>query len=355
MDEMQIADLIHKPGEWLKGQGPDSNIVVSSRIRLARNFEEFYFPIRQPEDDARILFLKVQDGVKKSAVLRELHFFDFAQLSSLQRDFLHERHLVSREFASEPEGRALLLRKDEVISVMVNEEDHLRIQVIKSGFDLQNTWELANRLDDEFSRHMKYAFTPEMGYLTSCPTNVGTGMRASCMLHLPALIMTKRINRILELLAKLMFTTRGFFGEGTQATGNFFQVSNQMTLGVSEEEVLENLNGVIRQLKSQELEAREYMYERYRLTLEDKIWRAMGILKNARVITSSEALGYLSLLRLGADMGILKGLDIEPLNNLLITIQPAHLQKVYKKKLSHDDRDAIRSTYIRNRLNELNV
>jgi protein arginine kinase len=238
---------------------------------------------------------------------------------------------------------------------MLNEEDHLRIQVIKSGFDLEDTWQIGSKIEDEFSKNLNFAFSSSIGYLTACPTNAGTGMRASCMLHLPGLIMTKRINRILELVAKLSFTTRGFFGEGTQAIGNFFQVSNQITLGAGEDEIINNLSGIIRQLKSQEMDARDYMLSKYKLSLEDRICRALGALKCCRLVTSQETLGHLSLLRLGMDLGIIKGLDREILNNLLIIIQPAHLQKIYKKKLSHQERDAIRATLLREKLTKINI
>lgn len=352
---MNINNLYDNVGEWLKGEGPEANIIISSRIRLARNVQTMPFPSKMSLEDTEIFFDLVKNAAEKSTILRELYWFDMEETDEIGRNLLHERHLVSQDFISEPQQRALMLRKDEVCSIMVNEEDHLRIQVLKSGFDLENTWELANKIDNEFSSHLDYAFTPEFGFLTSCPTNLGTGMRASCMLHLPALIMTKRINRILELVAKLSFTTRGFFGEGTQAIGNFFQVSNQVTLGVTEEEILKNLNSVIRQLRSQEIEARGYLLSKYKLTLEDKIWRAVGVLKSSRLMTSSEALGHLSLLRLGMDLGIIKKLDKELLNNLLLFIQAAHLQSAYQKEMGHPDRDMLRALMLRNRLASLEM
>lgn len=347
---MNISDLLKRSGEWLKGQGPNSHIVISSRIRLARNVGKYSFPLTMEPEDACTLFDDLCNASTKSTFLRELYFFDLAEIEEIERNLLLERHLVSQDFIEAPTGRAFFLRKDEVCSIMVNEEDHLRIQIIKSGFDLANAWELASKVDDEFSKNIDFAFSPELGYLTSCPTNVGTGMRASCMLHLPALIMTKRINHILDLISKLSFTTRGFFGEGTQAVGNFFQVSNQVTLGVSEEELIGNLTGVIKQLMSQEIEARGYLLSKHRMTLEDKVWRAVGILKNSRLMTSSEALGHLSLLRLGIDLGIIKNLDDETLNNLLILIQPAHLQSKYRKEMSHADRDMLRAMTLREKL-----
>ncbi len=352
---MILDDLLNKPGEWFKGKGPDSNIIISSRVRLARNIAEFPFPGRMKAYQVDELFDKIKLAQQKSSFLRGFEFIKAGELSNLDREFLLERHLISQEYMNFSEGRALLLRRDEVCSIMINEEDHLRIQVIKSGFDLQDTWEIANRVEEEFSKSLDFAFSPTLGYLTACPTNVGTGMRASCMLHLPGLIMTKRINRVLELISKLSFTTRGFFGEGTQAIGNFFQVSNQLTLGLSEVEILSNLSGIIKQLKTQELQARDYMLSKYKLSLEDKVCRALGVLKSCRLISSSETLSHLSLLRLGMDLGIIKNLDKELLNQLFIMIQPAHLQKIYKKRLSHEERDFIRAELLREKLERISI
>ncbi|HEC69435.1 MAG TPA: protein arginine kinase [Candidatus Omnitrophica bacterium] len=352
---MILEDLLNKPGEWFKGKGPDANIIISSRIRLARNLVDIPFPKRMKPPQVEKLFERIRQAQEKSNFLRGFEFLKGTEISPLDREFLLERHLVSQEYVNYSQDKALLLRRDEVCSIMVNEEDHLRIQVIKSGFDLQDTWEIANRVEEEFSKTLNFAFSLNLGFLTSCPTNVGTGMRASCMLHLPGLIMTKRINRVLELISKLSFTTRGFFGEGTQAIGNFFQVSNQLTLGLSETEILSNLSGIIKQLKNQELQAREYMLSRYRLSLEDKICRALGVLKNCRLISSSETLSHLSLLRLGIDLGIIKNLDTELLNYLFIMIQPAHLQKIYKKSLSHQERDSIRAELLREKLERVYI
>ncbi|MBN2119949.1 MAG: protein arginine kinase [Candidatus Omnitrophica bacterium] len=352
---MDLEELLNKPGEWLKGKGPDSHIIVSSRIRLARNIKGFVFPNKMDLKQSQEAFEQIQKAQAKSSILRSFNFLKMEEFSTLDKELLLERHLVSQEHITTSQGKALLLRKDEVCSIMINEEDHLRIQVIKSGFDLYDTWEIASKIEAEFAKNLDFAFSGSIGYLTSCPTNVGTGIRASCMLHLPGLIMTKRINRILELVAKLSFTTRGFFGEGTQAIGNFFQVSNQITLGLSESEILSNLAGVIKQLKSQEMEAREYMVSKYKLSMEDRIWRALGTLKSSRLIASNETLSHLSLLRLGMDLGIIRGLDTELINNLFIIIQPAHLQKIYKKKLSHQERDSIRATLLREKLEKISI
>ena len=352
---MRIIELLSKTGEWLKGQGPDSHIIISSRVRVARNVGKYFFPYKQSNVDMLDMTSDLQCAAAKSSVLRELFFFDIEQISELERSLLLERHLASQEFIREPQGRSLFLRKDEVCSIMVNEEDHLRIQIVKSGFNLFQAWELASKVDDEFSKNVEFAYSPDIGYLTACPTNVGTGMRASCMLHLPGLIMTKRVNQILQVISKLSFTTRGFFGEGTQAVGNFFQISNQITLGSSEIEIINNLNSVIRQLMGQEIEARNVLLSKHRMLVEDKIWRAVGIIKSSRLIASQEALSHLSLLRLGLDLGIIKVIDKEMLNNLLITIQPAHLQRLYRKEMGHDDRDMLRAMMLREKFNKIEI
>jgi protein arginine kinase len=245
---------------------------------------------------------------------------------------------------------------------MINEEDHLRMQVIAAGFDLNNCWETLNEIDNLLSKKVPFSFSSDLGYLTACPTNVGTGLRASCMLHLPALILTKRINKILELLARISFTTRGLFGEGTQALGNFFQISNQVSLGLSEQELIDNLIGVVNQVKTQEMDARDTLMKKLRPNLEDSIWRALGILRNSRLISSKEALGHLSILSLGLDLGIIKDNDIFAqgdgkglINSLFMMIQPAHLQKIESKSLKGAQRDYVRAEILRKKLGGRNV
>ncbi len=352
---MNLNELINNLSEWLKGTGPDANIIITSRLRIARNTKEFPFPERMNIQQKEKFFQKIR-GIKQSVkYLNDYWLIDMKDTSYVDRQFLCERHLISREMMESSRQKGLLLRPDEICSVMLNEEDHLRIQTVKSGFDLQHTWKTVEKIEEIFADNLDFAFSPDFGYLTSCPTNVGTGLRASCMLHLPGLIMTRKINKILELVAKLSFTTRGFFGEGTQAIGNFFQVSNQVTLGASETEILNNLAGIIKQIKTRELEAREYLASKYRVSLEDKIWRALATLKAARIISSNETLSHLSLLRLGSDLGIIRGLDKQLINHLFIMIQPAHLQKIYRKELSHQKRDFARTSLLRDKLKNVSL
>jgi len=260
---------------------------------------------------------------------------------------------MSIEHAQKTEHKAVLISPEEIISVMINEEDHLRIQLMQSGFNLFEAWNIINAVDDALAKLLDYAFLPDFGYLTACPTNTGTGMRGSVMLHLPALVMSRQIERVLAAIAKLSFTTRGLYGEGTQASGNFFQISNQVSLGHSENEIIENINGLIRQIIEQETQAREIILSKNREVLEDRINRSMGILKSARIITSQETIELLSMIRLGNDLGMIKDIDRRTINELFIITQPAHLQKLENKKLSSQERDLKRAQLIRSKLNLL--
>ncbi|RKY36865.1 MAG: protein arginine kinase [Candidatus Omnitrophota bacterium] len=335
---------------WLNPKGPEAEVVISSRLRLARNIKDLPFPSKATHSQKKEVLERVESFWSKVDILKPGFLVRMDEVNFLDRQFLLERHLISQEHINRPQGKGLIVSFDERISIMINEEDHLRIQVLTSGFNLEETWEIINKVDDAISRFLPYAFLPEIGYLTACPTNVGTALRASCMLHLPGLALTKRISKILELLAKLSFTTRGLFGEGTQALGNFFQISNQVSLGISEEEIIDNLSGVIKQIKDQEESARDFLLRKHKPSLEDSIWRALGILRNARLITTKEALSHLSLLCLGLDLGIIKGIKRDVINNLFIIIQPAHLQKMEGRTLEDQERDYKRAALLRSKL-----
>jgi len=348
---MQLNDLINHTSEWLKGTGPSANIVISSRIRLARNLDKFPFPHwankQQGEDAANA----VEDAIRKVSYLKGSAIFHLADLDTVDKQFLVERHLMSLEHAQKTDHKAVAIDSEEIVSVMINEEDHIRMQVMQSGFNLFEAWDIISRIDDALEKELRFAFSPEWGYLTACPTNTGTGMRGSVMLHLPALVMTRQIDRVLAAIAKLSFTTRGLYGEGTQATGNFFQVSNQVALGLSESEIVENINSLIKQIVDQENQAREITLSKNRALLEDRISRSLGILKSAHIISSQETTELLSMVRLGSDLGLIKDLSRRAVNELFILIQPAHLQKIEKKKLTSAERDVKRAELIRSRLN----
>jgi len=257
---------------------------------------------------------------------------------------------MSPDFAQKSDNRAVIIDNEEILSIMINEEDHIRMQVMQSGFNLVEAWNIISRIDDDLAKQLPIAYSPEWGYLTACPTNAGTGMRGSVMLHLPALVMTRQIDRVLAAIAKLSFTTRGLYGEGTQALGNFFQISNQISLGLSEDEILDSLNNLIRQIIEQENQAREVLVAREKALLEDRVSRSFGILNSARIISSQETIELLSMLRLGCDLNLIKSIDRRVVNELFIITQPAHLQKLKDKKLTSQERDLERAQIIREKL-----
>ncbi len=348
---MNLNDLLNHTSEWLKGTGPNSDIVISSRIRLARNLEKFPFPHWANKKQGEEILKSIEGAISKIDYLKGVTIFKLADLDALDKQFLVERHLMSQEHAQKTDHKALAVDYEEVVSIMINEEEHLRAQVMQSGFNLFEAWNIINKIDDCLAKEINFAYLADWGYLTACPTNAGTGMRGSVMLHLPALVMTRAIDRVLAAIAKLSFTTRGLYGEGTQATGNFFQISNQVSLGHSEGEILENINGLIRQIVEQENQARQALLSRNKAALEDRIYRSFGILKSAHIISSQETIELLSLLRLGADLGMFKELDRRVINELFIITQPAHLQKIEGKKTSAAERDVKRAEIARNRLN----
>ena len=347
---MRLEDFINNTGQWLKGTGVHANIVMSSRVRLARNLNKRPFTNKATKKDLAEVMDTIKAAIDQTDYLKDSYLFKIVELDNVDRRFLIERHLMSHEHATNPEGKGLVVSKEEIMAVMINEEDHLRIQVMQSGFNLDETWQIMNKIDDQLSEKLDYAFQPNWGFLTACPTNTGTGMRGSVMLHLPALVMTKQVNKVLAAISKLSFTTRGFYGEGTQAIGNFYQISNQVSLGHSEEDIIQNINGLIRQVIEQEEQARQALLVQNRPMLEDKIFRSLGILKNAHIISSQETVELLSMVRLGVDLGFIKDVDRKAVNELFIMIQPAHLQKLEGNKLTMAERDTKRATLIRQKV-----
>ncbi len=347
---MKLNDLLNHTSEWLKGTGPNSDIVISSRIRLARNLDKASFPHWADSKQSQATSDQIQQAIAKVDYLKTTAVFKLSEMDSLDKQFLIERHLMSYEHAQKSDSKAVAIDEEEVVSVMINEEDHIRMQVMQSGFNLFEAWSIINRIDDALSKELKFAFSQEWGYLTACPTNVGTGMRGSVMLHLPALVMTRQIDKVLAAISKLSFTTRGLYGEGTKASGNFFQISNQGSLGHGEDEIISNINSLIRQIIAQENQARETMLLRNKALIEDRVYRSFGILKNAHIISSQETAELLSIMRLGLDLGMIKEIDRRSINELFIVTQPAHLQKLEGKRLSSQERDVKRADIIRSRL-----
>ncbi len=345
-----IDALLKQTSEWLKGTGPNADIVMSSRIRLARNLKPFPYSHWASKKQERECLKMVQEAILSAKHLKGSLFIFMNDLADLDKQFLLERHLISREHILHPEFKAVDVSDREIASIMVNEEDHLRIQVMQSGFDLQESFKIADRLDDELSESLPIAYDAKWGYLTACPTNTGTGMRASVMLHLPALVMTKQITRVVQAITKLGMVVRGLYGEGTDAEGNLFQISNQITLGQTEAETLEHIEGIIRQLIGHEENARKQLLKQNRELLYDKIWRAFGTLQNSYIITSKETIHLMSMVRMGVDLGVLTHLTRQTVNELFILTQPAHLQRLEGKLLAQSERDAKRASIIRSRL-----
>ncbi len=349
---MNLDDLMNQSGEWLRGAGPDSDIVISSRVRLARNLERFPFLTRASDEQRTEIHESIRDALNRKGLAQNGHcYVDLAvEASDITNRFLLERHLISRELANGTGGRGVLFNRSEMLSVMVNEEDHLRLQAIRAGFQIEEAYAEVRAIDERLDRTLKFAYSDEFGYLTACPTNVGTGMRASVMFHLPALVFTKQVDKVFAGVTKINLAVRGFYGEGTQASGDFFQISNQITLGVSEEEILAVLTRIVPKIVTYEREVRDHLLDKDRLRLEDKIWRAYGTLQVARTITSEETMDLLSAVRLGVNLGLLANLDISTVNELFILTQPAHLQKLEKRELDPGERDAMRADFIRRQL-----
>jgi len=347
---MTIDDLLNNTGEWIRCTGPACDIVMSSRVRLARNLTNYPFSHWASKKEQEEVLEASKQSIASIKKLNDALFLEIGKLDSIDKQFLVERHLMSKEHMIDAENKGLVVGRDEIVSIMINEEDHLRMQVMKSGFNLKEAWQIINDIDNELGNIMDFAYSVDFGYLTACPTNIGTGMRASVMLHLPSLVMTKQISKVLQAITKLSLTVRGLYGEGTEASGNFFQISNQVSLGHREEDMIDNIDRIIKQIVGHEQSARETLLAQNREALEDRIWRAYGTLKSAHIITSTETTDLLSLARLGVDLGVIKQTDRTLINELFVITQPAHLQKLEKKKLSPNQRDVKRAEIIREKL-----
>jgi len=337
---------------WMSAEGPDSDIVMSSRIRLARNFNEFTFPTLFTFDEANGVISSIEQMTQQHPLteLGKFELLKMEQLQPLQKRVLVEKHIISPHLANQAVNGACLLSENEEISIMINEEDHIRIQCLFPGLQLTEALSIANVVDDWIEGNVNYAFDEQYGYLTSCPTNVGTGLRASVMMHLPGLVLTQQINRIIPAINQLGLVVRGIYGEGSEALGNIFQISNQITLGKSEEDIVEDLMGVVKQLISQERNARDALVKTLNIELEDRVFRSLGVLENSRILESKEAAKCLSDVRLGIDMGLIKNIPKTILNELMILTQPGFLQQYAGGPLRPNERDIRRAALIRERL-----
>ncbi len=347
---MDLESLVHSGGEWLRGTGPESDIVVSSRVRLARNLAQFPFPVRSDEATRNEIARLLRSRLEDLDLTPTLHWFDVASLNDLDRQFFVERQLISRELAEGNGPRGVSVSREQNVSLMVNEEDHLRMQVLQSGFSIEESWEQINRLDDAIEAQVAFAFSERFGYLTACPTNVGTGIRVSVMLHLPALVLTKEIQKVFQALQKISLAVRGLYGEGSQAMGDFYQISNQVTLGKSEEQIIANIKDVVPNIIAYERRVRSALVKENRQSLHDQVSRACGILRNAQTISSEETMHLLSSVRMGINLGLIDDIEIPTVNELFIHTQPAHLQKIRAESLQTAERNVARATYLRQRL-----
>jgi len=346
---MELSSLKTQVGKWLQG-GPEGDIVVSSRVRLARNIRGYPFVSRASEQQIGGLEELLRETVLESGLDRELSYFRLDEMPGLEVEFLMERHLISRDHAEADWVRGVAFSAEEDVSMMVNEEDHLRMQVMTGGLNLHTAWEEVDRLDDHMASEVPYAFSPRYGYLTACPTNVGTGMRASAMLHVPALVLRQAMDRVLQVVHENGLALRGLFGEGTQGAADLYQLSNQVTLGISEEEVIKKVTRVAKEVADMERSTRETLMEKHEDELQDRIHRAWSLLVEACRLSSEESLHFLSHVRLGVELGLTPEVTLDKLNGLILLTLPAHLQTMEGREVDSLERNKLRARYIRERL-----
>jgi protein arginine kinase len=350
MSSSVLDQLVGKPSRWLSEAGPNADLVLSTRVRLARNLRDLPFTQRAAEEEMGVVVSRVVSACQSSPSLGGGQFLAMGELSELDRQFLAERHLISREMVSEVRPAGLFLGEGEAATVMVNEEDHLRLTTVVSGFEVDRAWESVRKVEEELDSALEFAYSEELGYLTACPTNVGTGMRVSVFIHLPSLVLTKKIRQVLRGVSQVGLAVRGFYGEGSEILGNFFQISNQTTLGISERETIENLEKITRQVLDAEARARRVLLKEARLQIEDKVFRAYGTLSHARMLTAHEVINLVSAVRFGSALAIGAEIDLSILNQLLVLTQPAHLQKLAGREMSEAERNVYRASLVRERL-----
>lgn len=350
---MRFSTLIKHPADWMTGGQGEHGAVLTSRIRLARNLRRHPFPGWAKREQRTEALDFMRPAIEELPVMKGAFSQELCDLTAVQKQVLVERHLISREHAARSDGSAAVIERRQSFSIMLNEEDHLRMQAIRPGLQLSSAYSALSDLDSSLEDRLEFAFDPNLGYLTACPTNLGTGLRASAMLHLPALVLSDQIGQVLQAVNKIGLAVRGLYGEGTESLGNLYQISNQSTLGESEETIIRRLERVISQVAGHEQNAREKLLEDDPEMVADKIGRAYGTLRYAHVIDSKEALTHLSLLRLGGNIGVFPPQTVMLCDTLLMDIQPAHLQLHADRALSPEERDSIRAKTVRERLQSL--
>ena len=345
-----FEQMAKNPAAWLSGKGNESLVVLSTRVRLARNIAGCMFP-GSANTETKQRVVSYFDSVReRSKILNEGLYFKAPEFTELDKNFLIERHLISPVFLNGDLSKALYIDTSERVSIMVNEEDHLRIQGLSPGLDPRGAYKLARKFDKEISKHLEYDFDNDFGFLTACPTNAGTGMRVSVLIHLPGLVLTREIEKVISRITRTGLVVRGFYGEGSDVLGNLFQVSNQNTLGVSEDEIIDLIDHVTKEINENEAAARKRLMDEAADMMEDKIWRAYGLLQNARMLTADEVMNLLSAVRLGHAMKIINFLDVSLINQILLLSQPAHLQKYYGNEMDPNKRDYVRAQLVREML-----
>ena len=346
-----LTDVARGGASWLRGDGPLHEIVISTRVRLARNISGFSFLSRADVDARTKIAATIRDAVDRTDALQQLRQLDVEQLDDVDRGLLVERQLISRQHAESAGARLVAFDTAEACSLMINEEDHLRLQVMRSGLQLDQAWEQIDAIDTALDARLEFAFHPQFGYLTACPTNVGTGIRVSVMLHLPGLKLTKEFEKVERAARDMRLAIRGLFGEGTDALGDFFQISNQITLGKSELEIIDDFRDeVIPQIVDYEQKARQALLDHRLHALDDKIFRALGTLQTSRLMSSTEALRCLSAVRMGLHIGRVRDVTLQTINELFLQTQPAHLQIIQGERLNGEQRSVLRASLIRSRL-----
>lgn len=350
---MKFSTLLRKSPEWMQQNGPHRDIVITSRVRLARNLVGEHFPGWAPKERRAAILANLQPKVEALDVMKDAFSEDMGNLDQIKKQVLVEKHLISREHAARNSGSAAVINREQSISIMINEEDHLRMQSIRSGLDLARAFAILDRVDTALSKTMEFAFDQRLGYLTACPTNLGTGMRASAMLHLPGLVLNDSVSQVISAVQKIGLAVRGLYGEGTDALANLYQISNQHTLGQNETVLIARLEKVIEQIIAHERNARLKLLQDSPAKVNDHIGRAYAILRHAHILESKEAFTHLSMLRMGSDLGLLPVEHGKMLDTILVEIQPAHLQMASQKKLSASERDILRAQMLREKLQSL--
>ena len=345
---MNFKSIVHTIPEWLKTDGPSSEIIISSRARLARNLKEIPYAHRAEEFKLAEIVGTVVDAAE-DAGFKKSNFFINDELDDTQKEVFIERHLMSPSLAGKRGNRGVLVMNGELSSIMINEEDHIRLQTMRSGLNLMGAWEEADSIDDSLSKNIGFSYSSDYGFLTACPTNFGTGLRASILINLPALVLTKEIQRVIRSVGQLGLAVRGYHGEGSDVVGNLFQISNQTSLGKSEQEIIQSLNSVVNQVIDYEKKAADILLKEAKSQIEDKIWRSLGILKTVRVLSTHEFMNLNSAVRFGHFLGMLEKPGLNALNELMVLVQPGHIQSQKDTQISPADRDIIRAETVRQR------